>query len=125
MNLLSSIKLNIAKKLEDPDYFYKFFRMRSQDEIAEAIRDLREKREMTQKDLADLSEMKQSAISRLEKPSYAKWNFQTLWRIARPLKARWRLVLEPMEDVIEEYREREKELNATPKKHAVSSQRES
>lgn len=116
MGLLSSIKLNIAKKLQDPDYFYRYFRIRSQDEIAESIRNLREKRMFTQEELADLCGMKQSAISRLEKPSYAKWNFETLWRVAKPLKARWRLVLEPMEDVIEEYKERERHLNT---RHAI------
>ena len=109
MKLIKPIKLNLSKKLQDPEYFYKFFMGRCQDEIAHAVREMREKRERTQEELAGLAGMKQSAISRLEKSSYAKWNFQTLWRIAKVLKARWRLVLEPMEDVIKKYERREKQ----------------
>lgn len=122
MSLLTSIKLKFIKKLEDPNYFHRFFKTQSQDEIAEAIRDLREKRGYTQSELADLSKMKQSAISRIEKPSYSKWNFQTLWRIAKPLNARWKIILEPMEDVVEEYRKKEKELNVEAKRQAIPSQ---
>ncbi|MFQ5779443.1 MAG: helix-turn-helix domain-containing protein [Nitrospiria bacterium] len=112
MKLLSSIKFNIAKKLENKEYFHKFFKGQSEDEIAEAIRDLRDKRDCSQIGLAELTGMKQSAISRIEKPSYARWNFQTLWRVAKALDARWKFVLEPREWVLEEYKEKEKQINA-------------
>jgi transcriptional regulator with XRE-family HTH domain len=114
MRSLSSIKLNISKKLTNKEYFHKFFKVRSQDEIAEAIRDLREDRGYSQMELAEMTGMKQSAVSRIEKPTYGNWNFKTLWRVAKALDARWKLVLDPMESVIEEYKEKEKWLNSAP-----------
>lgn len=113
MKSINPIRMNLGEKLKDPDYFYNFFMGRCQDEIATAIIDMRAKRNnTTQAQLAEVSGMKQSAISRLENSSYARWNFQTLWRIARALRGRWKLVLEPMEDVIKEYEFREKELTS-------------
>lgn len=112
MKSINPIRMNLVEKLRNPDYFYKFFMGRCQDEIASTIIDMRDKRGKNQKELAELSGMKQSAISRLEQSSYASWNFKTLWRIARALQGRWKLVLEPMEGVLREYELKEKELNS-------------
>ncbi len=104
MKSLSPIKLNLAEKFQNKAYFQRFFRGRSQDEIVAAIQELREMRDkLTQGQLADRCGMKTSAVCRLEKPEYGRWNFQTLWRIAEALDARWRFILEPRESVIEAY----------------------
>ena len=113
MRLTSPIKLNIAKKLmEDKAYRKRFLQRRTQDEIAMSIRSLREKRQMRQVDLASESKMKQSAISRIEQAEYASWSLKILFRVADALNARVRVIFEPIEDVIEKYNEKEKEITS-------------
>lgn len=65
---------------------------------------------MRQVDLAKISKMKQSAISRVEQAAYSRWTFTTLLRIADALDARARIVLDAAEDVIAEYEQREKQV---------------
>src|SRR5262245_17813903 len=113
MELLSPVKIDLARKLINRAFRTKFFRKRAQDEIALQIRELRLRRNMKQADLAKACSMKQSAVSRLEQAEYSAWSFKTLLRIAQALDARFRIVLEPMEDVIREYRDREKLVAAT------------
>ena len=103
MTSLSTINLDIASKLQDLDYRRAFFHSFSRDEVACAIRDLRELRGLNQAELAKRSEMKQSAISRLEDAEYSSWTYKTLLRIADALDARLRILLEPAEQVISEY----------------------
>ncbi len=97
------IDLNLSEKLKDKEYRHNFFRVITQDEIAESIRELRLTRGLRQSDLAERCSMKQSAISRIEQSSYSRWSFNTLWRLADALDARIRLVIEPMENVIKQY----------------------
>ena len=109
MALITPIKLRIAENLEkDKGFRSRFFRGQAQDEIAMSIRELREKRRMRQIDLAKKSNMKQSAISRIEQADYSAWSFTTLFRVADSLDARLRVVLEPIERVIDYYKEKEK-----------------
>jgi len=120
MKLTSPIKLNIAKKLkEDKAYRKRFFKRRTQDEIAMSIRSLREKRQMRQVDLASESKMKQSAISRIEQAEYASWSLTTLFRVADALSARVRVIFEPIEDVIEKYNEKEKEITSETEQYTT------
>lgn len=108
--LISPIKLNLSEKLKDRDYFHRFFRGRAQDEIAGQIKELREKRGLKQRELAKRCKTHQSAISRLEQATYSRWNLNTLWSLAKALDARVRIIIEPMEDVIREYEEMEREV---------------
>jgi transcriptional regulator with XRE-family HTH domain len=101
--MLSPIKSNIAEKLHDRGYRTRFFRGRAEDEIAYSLRKFRKIRKLNQKELADLCEMKQSAISRIEQATYSKWNIQTLWRIAEALDIRIRVYIDTAEDAITEY----------------------
>lgn len=107
--MISKFKTMIAEKLKNKEYRHKFFRGRLKDEVAMAIRDLREKRKMTQTQLAEACGMKQSAISRLENATYGKWGIDTLLRISKALDARLVVALLPMEDVIEQYQGKKKE----------------
>lgn len=99
-----TINLNISAQLKsDPEFRKAYFRARSRNEIAAQLIDLRKRRKLTQKDIARITHTGQPSISRLEKADYASWNNQTLERIAEALDARWRHVLEPVEDVIRQY----------------------
>jgi transcriptional regulator with XRE-family HTH domain len=111
MSHLTSIKLNLAEKLKDKEYRKRFFRGQAEDEIAISIRSLREKREKRQVDLATESGMKQSAISRIEQADYCGWSLKTLFRIADALDARLRVVFDPVEFVIEQYKEIESNIS--------------
>ena len=108
MLFIRPLKLNIAKKLEgDKKYRERFFRGQAQDIIAMNIRELRKNREMRQSDLANESGMLQSSISRIEQAEYSAWSFKTLFRVANALDARLSITLEPVEDVIKEYKKME------------------
>jgi DNA-binding Xre family transcriptional regulator len=94
------INLELSKDLEDEEFRKHFFRSLAQMEVAEQIVKMRNRRTMRQVDLAEATEMKQSAISRIEQAGYASWNFQTLLRIAEALRARLRITLDPIEEVV-------------------------
>lgn len=111
MELVSPINLNISKKLKNKSYFHRFFFIRTKAEIAEQIRSLRTKRVLKQAELAQLADMKQSAISRIEQSDYAGWSFKTLLRIANALDARLQVTFTPAEDVVKDYEERERLLS--------------
>lgn len=51
--------------------------------IATQLRVLREQRDLTQTQLAEISGMKQSRISTLEDVNYSRWSLSTLKRLAR------------------------------------------
>src|SRR3990172_5422716 len=121
MSSILPIKLNISEKLKrDKIYRRKFFRRRAHNEIAMSIKGLREKRQMRQVDLANGSNMKQSAISRIEQSEYSAWTLTTLFRVAEALDARVRIIIDPIEDVIEQYREKESEYEVKPDQYTLS-----
>ena len=97
---VSPVNLDLADQLRDREFRAEFFRLAAEETIASQIRFLRELRRMRQSDLAKISGMKQSAISRIEKADYASWNYATLVRVAEALDARLRVTFEPSEDVI-------------------------
>src|SRR5271156_4990714 len=109
--MLFPIKTDLIQKLKDKNYRHKFFRGRAEDEVASQLQEFRKKRVLTQQALAGRCGMKQSAISRIEQASYSKWSFSTLWRIAKALDVRIRVVIDDMNDVIGEYESR---ANQTP-----------
>jgi transcriptional regulator with XRE-family HTH domain len=78
----------------------RLFSRLSRKEVAAQIRQLREKRGLTQMRFAKLCKMKQSAVSRIEQADYSGWNYKTLARIADKLRARLRITFEPLEEVI-------------------------
>jgi transcriptional regulator with XRE-family HTH domain len=101
--LLTLVKFGLRELLKDPIRRQDFFKSITQDEIAAQIRTLRKKRNLTQTALARLSGMKQSAVSRIEKAEYSSWTLATLFRVAAGLNGRWRMILEPAEEAIQEY----------------------
>jgi transcriptional regulator with XRE-family HTH domain len=105
MSLLSPVKIKgrLAEKLKQPSFRRRFFRLRAQEEIAQQLVELRERRNLRQIDLAKTAKMKQSAISRIEQASYSSWSYKTLLRVAEALDAQLRIVFEASEDVIARY----------------------
>lgn len=101
------MRMNLSNKLKKKSYFNKFFLSRARDDIAQQIRDLRNRRGLTQGEFAEKAEMKQSAVSRIEQADYAGWSFKTLARVAEVLEARLVIQLTPMEDVVKEYEQKE------------------
>ncbi len=81
------IKARLAAKLNNLTFRRRFFRLRAQEETAQHIRELRERRKLRQVDLAKRAGMKQSAVSRIEQASYSAWSYKTLLRIAEALDA--------------------------------------
>jgi len=105
--MLSPIKTNIAEKLRDKGYRQRFFKGRAEDEIAYGFRHFRKLRGLNQARLAQITGMKQSAISRIEQASYSRWNFNTLWRVADALDVRVRISIDDAADAAKEYEKME------------------
>jgi transcriptional regulator with XRE-family HTH domain len=98
---LHSIDLRIAYRLRDADFRREWFRAELEAMVPRLFRSLRERRDLTQNKLAEITGMKQSAISRFEVSTDAKWNFETLQTMAEAMDSRLYIGLEPAEDVIE------------------------
>ncbi len=111
---VSPIDLGLADRLEnDAQFRARYLRRFSSSEVAAELRAMRVRRQMRQVDLATEARTGQSAISRIEKQDYDGWSYQTLLAIALVLRARLRIRLEPIEDVIEEYRRSESDTHNT------------
>lgn len=104
---LQSIDLRVADKLEDRQFRLEWFRAELEESVPEQFRMLRERRDLTQGELASLSGMKQSAISRFEGSNTATWKLDTLLRLAEALDAQLSIVVEAAEDVIARHRRQE------------------
>lgn len=65
-------------------------------DIAFQIINLREKAGLTQKELAKLVGTKQSNIARLESADYTSYTRETLYKIAKALKARLEIRIVPL-----------------------------
>lgn len=103
---LPSIDLDLPKKLRsDRAYRQAFFLAESSALIAKQLIELRKRRGLNQKQVADALETGQPAISRVERADYRNWSFNTLRRLAEALDARLRVVIEPFEDVLGAYGE--------------------
>jgi transcriptional regulator with XRE-family HTH domain len=96
--------LGLVKELEDREFRNQFFRTEREIDIPAQIKTLRKLRKLKQEELADLVGTKQSAISRLERSQEAKFELETLVKLAEALDARLSVLIEPYETVIARYR---------------------
>ncbi len=103
-SLVVSTDLGLVKELEDRDFRNQFFRAEREIDIPAQVKNLRKFRKMNQEELANLVGTKQSAISRLERSQEAKFELETLVKLAEALDARLAVVFEPYEIVIARYR---------------------
>lgn len=114
MEIAHSIDLNLPEKLKDREYRQSFFLAETSAQIAEQLIALRKRRDLNQGEVAKLTGTQQPAISRIEKADYQSWSFSVLRKIAGALDARIRVLIEPSEDILDEYREPELDGTATP-----------
>jgi transcriptional regulator with XRE-family HTH domain len=105
--------LGLAKELEDREFRNQFFRAEREIEIPAQIKTLRKLRKLRQEELAERVGTKQSAISRLERSQDAKFELETLVKLAEALDARLSVVIEPYETVIARYRDEQTALKAS------------
>jgi len=70
--------------------------------IATQIKVLREQRNLTQAQLAELSGMRQERISVLENANYERWSIQTLRKLARAFDVTLRVTFETFSHTIAE-----------------------
>ena len=87
----------LEEQLQDPAFAERFERAGEAWDVALQIAALREKAGLSQKDLARKLRTSQQQISRLESPSYEGHSLSMLRRVAKVLRARVRVVLEPKE----------------------------
>ena len=111
--MLRSIDLKLRERLKNREFRRQWYRAQLEANVPDMFRNLREQRDMTQKDLAEHSEMKQSAISRFEKSDEANWNFETLLKLADALDAQLVVSLVRSEDVISSYERSEKSASSS------------
>jgi transcriptional regulator with XRE-family HTH domain len=78
----------LRKELQDEDYRYAYDEEFSNALMATQIKVIREQQKLTQKELAEKAEMRQSRISELENVNYSMWSISTLRRLARALGVR-------------------------------------
>ncbi len=100
-----SIDLNLSENLREREYRQKFFLAESSAEIATQLIALRKRRDVNQQELAQLIDTKQPAISRIEKAEYQSWSLSVLRKIADVLDARIRVLIQPSEDILGEYKD--------------------
>ena len=97
------IDVGLPEKMKDKEYRKRYFLAEASAHIAAQLIALRKRRNLNQKQVADLIGTGQPAISRAEKADYQNWSFNTLRGIADALNARIRVVIQPSEDVLHEY----------------------
>src|SRR5215211_3896266 len=86
----------------DEEYRYAYTEDFLNTYIATQIKVLRDRRGMTQKDLAEAIGTKQPGIARLENVNYSNWKTETLKKIARALGVRLRISFETFGSLLEE-----------------------
>jgi transcriptional regulator with XRE-family HTH domain len=80
---MSDLRARLLSKFRDPEYRHEYLESFLDSLVTGQIRELRESRGWSQEDLAKKLKTTQSAISRLESPSYFKWKIDTLKKLAR------------------------------------------
>ena len=70
--------------------------------VSAQIKALREDRDLSQEELAELVGTKQSGISRLEKADYSAWKIETLRKLAKAFGVRLRIRFREFGTLIEE-----------------------
>ncbi len=85
----------LAEQVQDPGFAARFQQAGEAWDVALQLAALREQAGLSQKELAARLKTSQQQISRLESPAYEGHSLSMLRRVAKVLKARVRVVLEP------------------------------
>src|SRR5438874_13693904 len=85
----------LAEQMEDPSFAARFKQAGEAWDVALQLTALREQAGLSQAELARKLKTTQQQISRLESPGYEGHSLRMLRRVAKALRARLRIVLEP------------------------------
>lgn len=85
--------VNLSPQMADPEFRKEWWRAQLETSVPTQFRVLREQRGLTQKGLATLTGMKQSAIARFENSTTANWKIETLIKLANALDAEFHIEL--------------------------------
>jgi transcriptional regulator with XRE-family HTH domain len=85
----------LREQLADPEFARRFERAGQAWDVALQIAALRQRAGLSQRELAKRVKTSQQQISRLESPQYEGHSLSMLRRVARELRARVRVVIEP------------------------------
>lgn len=78
---------HLERELKNPKFAKGFYEELEKTQLAIKIAEAREKRKMTQKQLAERVGTSQSVIARIENPNYDRFTIKTLRKIAKALDA--------------------------------------
>ncbi len=93
---------SLANKMANKEYRSTFAESYLDAAIATQIRVLRLQQKMSQRDLAERAEMRQSRISAMENTGYSKWTIATLKRLASALDLRLKVSFETFGTLVNE-----------------------
>lgn len=105
----------LVKKFQNENYRYAYDEEFSYARMATQIQAIRESQALTQKELAELAEMRQSRISELENVNYSMWTVTTLRRIARALGVRFSFKFESWGELLPDIENNDREHLERPK----------
>lgn len=91
----TNFDIYVEEQLKDPAFAGRFKRAGEAWDVAVQLTALRERAGLSQKELARKLKTSQQQISRLESPGYEGHSLSMLRRVAKALRARVRVVLEP------------------------------
>ena len=94
---------NITSHLEDPEFRHAYAASFMNSYVAAQIKTIREQREMTQSQLAELIGTQQAGISRLENVNYDAWKVSTLQKLAKAFDVRLRISFEEFDSLLDEF----------------------
>jgi transcriptional regulator with XRE-family HTH domain len=93
--MLSEIDRSLRVKLRDREYAHSYAESFLNAFVATQIKAIREQRELTQSELAEMIGTTQTGISRIENVNYSSWSIRTLLKLARAFDVRLRVSFEP------------------------------
>jgi transcriptional regulator with XRE-family HTH domain len=99
---MSEYRDTLREELRDEEYRYAYAEDFLNTFVATQIKVIREQRDLTQDELAELIGTKQSGISRLENVNYKSWKTETLRKIARALGVRLKISFETFGSLIDD-----------------------
>jgi transcriptional regulator with XRE-family HTH domain len=99
---MSELTEQLRNELKDREYREGYDEALLDHRIATQIRVIREQRALTQSQLAEAAEMKQSRISAMEDEDYGSWSVNTLRRIAYALGVRLKVEFVEWGDILTE-----------------------
>ncbi len=92
----------LSKDFQDEEVRYAYADSVVNAFISAQIRALREDRDLSQEELAELLGTKQSGVSRLEREDYSAWKIETLRKLAKAFGVRLRISFEEFGTLVED-----------------------